>query len=167
MCGIILMRSIHSQKGQIRLFESIAVLLVLVFLFVFGIQYYAGVQKNAYERMSDQFNRLDSIKAANQIMSSPFLVCSTRNIRSGLCLDKYKLQAVSDPDADIPWPSGVALMNIRVEQTYPSLDSWQITNYQPAQNVSSFATQFPVVIYDPFTFTNTFGFIEIRTYASR
>ena len=146
------------------MFETIAVVLILVFLFVFGIQYYAGVQNDAYKRVSEQFNSLDSIKLANQIISSPQLVCSSNNIRTGLCLDYFKLEVAHDGDyIDV----GSAGVKVTVTQTYPPRNQvWTVVDTQIDEDVSSFSSQFPVTIFNQFTLENNFGYMEIITYES-
>lgn len=156
MCTIIL-----RNKGQLRLFESIAVLLVLFFLFAFGMQYYGAYQHSQLERMGQQFSQIDSIKISTKVIGSPYLVCSDLNIRSGLCVDLYKMRALKEFD-DVELELGMT--TITIVKTYPIEERVVVYNRTPTSYRNKITSHFPVIINDPFDFKNAFGFILIEIY---
>ncbi|HLP80066.1 MAG TPA: hypothetical protein VK158_05505 [Acidobacteriota bacterium] len=144
-----------TRKGQMKILESIAVLLVFTFLFGFGIQFYAKLQTSAYEEQRERFSGLDAIRISSMLSNMPELTCSIQNTQQGNCIDIAKLNAWVALETDTI-PTGVSAgiddtflrsyfqsqlgsATIEIEQLYPVatgslggiVTSWKIYDEVP------------------------------------
>ena len=159
-----------NKKSQIKLFESIAVLVIFIVLVSIGVRFYASVQMNSLREAQIKFSRLDSVKTSIIIANMPELSCSFEGITDTSCTDYLKLLAweklTNDPN-DLSFKDfyytqlGKSL--IQVEELYP--DEQYIVAYNESENgTSSDYLMVPTVIHDPAYKENKFGILHIRTY---
>ncbi len=96
------MRFKSSKKGQLKILESIAVLIVFFFLVGMGIGFYGKIQIQALEAAKAEFVSLDATKVSQKIIHLPELRCSLQNTDQGSCIDLYQARAwaslLSDAD---------------------------------------------------------------------
>lgn len=84
------------KRSQIKLFESIAVLVIFFFLVAIGLRIYGGYELHALEEMQVQFSTLDSIKTSLLLLSLPELTCTVYSLDRGSCIDLYKAHAFAE-----------------------------------------------------------------------
>src|SRR3989338_5532603 len=87
----------HHRKGQIRIAESMAVMVVFFLLLLFGYSFYIKFQQKGFEDQLRLNSEHSSIQVAQRIYYLPELQCSTgyRLVRES-CYDKLKLQKFKD-----------------------------------------------------------------------
>ncbi len=147
-----------NSKSQVRLFESIAVLIVFVFIISIGIKVYTNITMSSLKDAEKKFNELDSVKASIILSNLPEISCSFEGISEYSCLDFYKVQAWSSiiqDDKNIRFIDYYVPMlgysDIYVERIYPkeAVNLWVI--YNSSIDSSFDYMRVPVVIYDAIT----------------
>lgn len=167
------------KKSQIRLFESIAVLIIFVFFVAIGIRFYASAQERSLTEAALEFSELDAVKTTLLLANMPEIACSFQGITDVGCLDLYKIKAweeiMNDPqrlnflEHYIPL---LGLSEVTITEIYPdSGRSWVVYNSSLGnfsyRLVGETRLQIPTTIYDPSTNRNTFGVLAVRTYMLR
>jgi hypothetical protein len=158
------------KKAQIKLFESIAILVIFIILVAIGIRFYSSAQINSLREAQTRFSRLDSVKTSIIISNMPEISCSFEGITDTSCTDLYKVKAWVELNADTTDLSfkdfyyrqlGASL--IVVHELYPEDIPYIIYN-QSTQQTSSDYLMIPTVIHRPSNKNNHFGILAIRTY---
>ena len=158
-----------SKKAQIKLFESIAVLMVFVFLVAVGMRFYSSIQMQEFEDAQRDFFQMNSIKASIIISHFPEVTCSFEGTSEIACFDLYKIKAwhdlISNPQkivfANYYLPL-VGNSEITVQEIYPMKNNW--TLYNTSLNSSFDYMRTPITIYDPITKKNSVGVLHVKTY---
>ncbi len=84
------------KKAQIKMMETIFVLLVFFMLLGFGFIFYANYQNRQFEQSRKELLAKDAVDSALRILMLPELQCSRRNAITPNCIDKYKLEALKE-----------------------------------------------------------------------
>ncbi|MBI4139567.1 hypothetical protein HY483_01250 [Candidatus Woesearchaeota archaeon] len=84
-----------SRRGQIKTFESIAVMIVFFFLLAFGMNFYYYVQESSMKRDFAQFEQMRAVQIAVQAQFLPELDCSYAGDITQKCVDEEKARAIS------------------------------------------------------------------------
>lgn len=159
------------MKAQIKMFETIAVLVVFFFLLGMGLTFYASAQRAEVASLKSRQFEQQAVQTAARSMAMPELDCSYAAVRTPNCFDRNKLDAfgqlVTDVDALTSYATVFGFANITVREVYPGSASWQLfVNAPPArQQGGTELVQLPVLLHDPQRETNSFGVLEVRVYA--
>jgi hypothetical protein len=161
------------RKAQVKLFESIAVLIVFVFLVAIGMKFYTNAQLSSLREAQSDFSQLDAVKTSVVLSHLPEIGCSEDGLAQSTCLDLFKIIAwntlLHGPDSLVFVDSYLPLLGfseITVTRLYPLYlagNSWTIYNAS-VENVSSDLLQIPMLLYDPVKDKHQFGVLKIRTY---
>lgn len=157
-----------NKKAQIKLFESIAVLIVFVFLVSIGMRFYSGMQMQQFEDAQREFFQLNSIKASITISNLPEITCSFSGTSETACLDYSKVRAwyeLSESDNLkflLYYLPILGNSEIYIEEIYPGSGTWLL--YNATQGNSFDYMRVPVTIYDPITKKNSLGVLHVKTY---
>ena len=157
-------------KAQIKMFETVGVLVVFFFLLVVGAVFYFNVQESAMEKELKKQVLLRSLQAAQRATFLPELDCSFLSVTKENCFDLRKLEVfpdlVEEREQDYFRMFGYA--NITVKKVFPESDDFYLMYIKTLDEYSD-ATKslIPVLLYDPVLRTYDFGVIEVTTYASR
>jgi len=81
------------NKAQIKMTETIAVLIIFFFLLVFGFSFYTKIQKTSISRDAERNADLKAIALAQKAAFLPELQCTFRNIQTDNCFDELKVNA--------------------------------------------------------------------------
>jgi len=171
------MSKIESRSGQVKSFETIAVLMVFFFLLVFGAVFYARVQMSGFEREIEEHHQTHTVNVALQIAHLPELDCVQIGIKKENCFDQLKVQNLAKLIEDAE--NNPALINTKLSYfllfeysviSIAQLDEMGVeksryTVYNNSNaNMSSTQLHMPVKIFDPIAKTYDFGYIEVRVY---
>ncbi|MBI4450499.1 hypothetical protein HY642_00865 [Candidatus Woesearchaeota archaeon] len=162
---------VNSRKSQIKMFETVAVLVVFFFILVFGVQFYFGIQKASFQK---ELDRITSLKAVGLVLKAqhlPEFDCAIFGVTTENCFDVEKLKTFAEATKDDTIKQlysgifGRSVLNIT--QVYPGDGT---TKYGLYENVLEGAgiedkTQVPVQLYDPLTDEYYFGMLEVTVYA--
>ncbi len=158
------------KHGQIKMFETIGVLVVFFFLLVGGTTFYFKIQESAMQKELVRQAQLRSLQAAQRAMFLPELDCSFVSIQRENCFDRLKLKAFGSvsqsPKTAQSYFGQFGFATVIVREAYPSTD-FIVTIYTsiPDEYGKVLLTQTPVLLYDPVTKDFGFGVMEVTTYA--
>lgn len=168
------------KRSQIRMFETIAVLIVFFFLVGFGMIFYTRIKQTTSRADLEQANVLRSIQIAKQISSLPEMSCSSDIVTEiQNCVDIHKIEAIESLDifntnTQYYFPI-FGNSRIIVTKLYPDEETTTIyNNPKPQQNYKGEISAFlPIVLFNPKTNqkcapsvigTCSFGILNITIY---
>jgi hypothetical protein len=160
------------RRAQIKLFETVGVLVVFFFLLITGTVFYFNMQESALRKELQQQSQLRSLQAAQRAMFLPELDCSFVSVTRENCFDKLKLKALQGVIADNlraqEFYFGLfGFANVTVREIYPGGETFPIYDNTPDQYTRGPKSHSPVLIYDPVAKYYGFGIMEVTTYAER
>jgi hypothetical protein len=139
------------KRAQIKMFETIAVIIVFFFMLIFGLVYYNSTQTREIKRMIDDDKQLRAIEIMMTAASLPELQCSIDNVITENCLDLIKLESFAEiSDINRMYYSNFfSFGRIYVNETYP--DQWGKVIYlnDKTTNKNKITNFIPILIYDP------------------
>ncbi|MBW2996271.1 hypothetical protein KY332_03150 [Candidatus Woesearchaeota archaeon] len=158
-------RGLNCPKGQIKMFESIAVLVVFFILLMFGLMFYSQVQKASFQREMEQIRIEKAIDTAQRVFFLPELNCiGTHDVD---CLDELKLENAESiiKENSVYYQDIFGFSNVEIQKIYPeSIDSWQLYDVPRPKYTGIISVQFPVSLYDPIEDLYSFGILYIDVY---
>lgn len=152
--------------GQIKTFESIAVLLIFFFLVAVGINFYGNLKEIELEENKDALLSLKTVQLANIVVTMPELSCSLNGVTTSSCIDIVKLEVWSDNDLDNRYFDIFGTASIRIVQLFPNEQEWLIYNRTEEDATALVPTRIPVNLFDPregTSGTKSMAYVEINT----
>lgn len=161
-----------AKRSQIKMGESIAVMVIFFFLLVFGFSFYAAYQKRAVISQKAELTDYKSIELTQQTMFIPEIQCTVKNIvSSDNCFDILKIKALrdlimSDESAESYYYDLFGFSEIRITQIYPKGDPIILYSKVLADDKFSVMTRtrMAATLYDASTGRFNFGIVEISMY---
>jgi hypothetical protein len=159
------------RNAQMKMMESVLVLVIFFFLLVFGIGFYVSFSKTTDKGKNSESQELYAIESVQRIKYMPELQCT----KGGSeiipdCFDIKKMKVFKEISPGNPrynrlYPG----ISINITQVYPPNGFGRrgeiIYNDSPA-NISSVSSFFlPLTFYDPINRTYSFGFATIEVYS--
>lgn len=159
------------MRAQLKMFETVGVLVVFFFLLVTAGAFYFGVQKQSLaEEQVEAANTL-GLQTALRVLYLPELDCSFLGTIKENCIDTLKLESFSDllegEDVREDYFAGLGFSLVRVRQAWPCPDELCEGKvlYNNTINASvAPATLTPVLLFDPWRDEYAFGVIEVVVY---
>jgi hypothetical protein len=144
-----------NKKSQVKLFETMAILVVFFFLLAIGFFFYAKSQTAGYEAALDESFNLQTMNIIQIVSHLPELQCSSENIITENCFDLLKVQAFQEHatsrDARLYYHNFFSFADITITQIYPSstgTSSWKIYSNVPTKWRNSYKNHMPILLYD-------------------
>lgn len=162
------------RKAQIKMFETMGVLVIFFFLLVGGAAFYFNVQKSSLQQDIRKQQQLAAFQVVQKALFLPELDCSFVSIQKDNCFDKFKLMNLSsylsDPENEdflIDYFTVFGFSEIDIYQVYPVNNTFSYTLYKniPKEYSSIISTQSPVLLFDTINKRYDFGVIEVDVYA--
>jgi len=156
----------NKTKAQIKMFESIAILIVFFILILFGFMFYTALQKSEIQRGADESATLKAIDTAQVISFSAELQCSQKNDQDEDCIDLLKLDSaknIIDNNREDYFPM-FGFTDIYVEEIYPNNNSYSFYDFPKEKYNRKISTQFPKLLYNPITDSYSFGILYVDNY---
>ncbi len=161
-----------NKKSQIKMFETIAVLLIFFVLIGFGLIFYGKIQRQGFQEKQEANFELKAIQTAQLVSFLPELQCSSNNIIVDDCFDILKVEALTEI---IEQPSNVKIKNeyyydlfgfssITIEQVYPSVVSWSIYEKTTEKTKAKSSIKIPVSLYNASSRAYNFGILTVDVY---
>jgi len=163
-----------ARKAQIKMFETIGVLVIFFFLLVAGAAFYFQVQKSAIQSDIEKQEQLKAFQVVQKALFLPELDCSVLGIQKDNCFDKFKVSSLGsylsgedNEDFLIDYFNVFGFSEIRIYQVYPEGQEFSHVLYKniPREYSSMLKTQSPVLLYDAVRRSYDFGVIEVDVYA--
>jgi hypothetical protein len=157
------------KKSQIRMGETIAVLIIFFFLLVFGAIFYFQVQKSKIYTNNQEQIYQESIKISQGVSYLPELQCSHQNIIDDNCFDLYKLNIAAkhiNNNRNFYFPL-FGNSNVTIEEIYPSQKKWVIyENVLPSSVAGRIPTYIPISLYNATKRSYSFGVLTVIYYST-
>lgn len=146
-------------KAQMKMGETLGVLIVFFLLLGLSIAFYASFQKTAIrESIQEQFDK-EAVRIALKAAYLPEIVCTQdRDVAEENCVDREKVQAfanlVTEQEAFLFYESDFRKSRITLQEVYPvpaaeSVSEWVLYDNAPSTVKSKITTTIPVVIKNP------------------
>ena len=161
-----------TKKAQIKMFETIAVLLIFFVLIGFGLIFYSRIQSQGFQAKLDENFELKAIQTAQLVSFLPELQCSSDGIITDDCFDTLKVEALHEiinnsQNKDIKnnyYFDVFGSSEITIEQIYPVVDSWPIYKKIPDDYKAKSSVKIPISLYDANLREYGFGILNIDVY---
>lgn len=164
------------RKAQLKIGESIIVLVIFFILLVMGMIFYAKIQSRINAQEQDEFNAKRAIDMALAIKTLPELQCTTQSIEEFDCIDLSKLVVLQNMLIDKPayvryyaqmFPNSKATIKQAFAPFGAILPSEGIILFDnfytdEAGMTSLKKLALPVTLFDPISDAYSFGFIELE-----
>jgi hypothetical protein len=158
-------------RAQIKMSETIAVLIIFFFLLIFGFGFYTRVQKVTLAQETERNADLRGIAVAQKASFLPELQCTFRNIQTDNCFDKLKIQSFQEAmerkvTQDF-YTQTFGFSTITLEQF--ALEGFDAINYTLYNNTKEESLvestiNIPVSIYDPLSRRYSFALLRVRSF---
>ena len=159
-----------NKKSQIKMFETIAVLLIFFILVGFGLIFYGRIQASGFQATQEENFELKAIQTAQLVSFLPELQCSSNNIIVDDCFDILKVEALSEFIEQNPnirneyYYDLFGFSSITIEQVYPSELSWKVYERTLTGNKAKSSIKIPVSLYNASSRSYNFGILNIDVY---
>ncbi len=157
------------KKGQIKLGESMAIIVIFFFLIVFGLSFYMRVQKHSFDEKRSANLDLKTIQLVQQTIFIPEIQCTQKNVGMENCFDVMKLRALislidEDPDARLYYYDLMGFSEINITPIYPDGPTIEFYNNPKEDADTITSTKMAVTLYDAATGKYSFGILSIYMY---
>ena len=85
-----------NNVGQMKMFETVAVLIVFFFLIAFGLMFYGMIKSKTMQSEKEDRLQSNAIELAQKVSFLSELDCSQTSIKKENCFDRYKIKAFSN-----------------------------------------------------------------------
>jgi hypothetical protein len=159
-------RLIKSRKSQMKMFETIIVLVVVFIMAIFALVYYNGQQQKDVQKMQEDAKKLQAMEIMKVANYLPELQCAKDNIETTNCVDIIKASAFSEISMEnkLYYNNLFSKSNITLVELYPGSRSWTLYYNPPAKKASIQKNFVPILLYDPVSGRNSAGMIVIEVY---
>jgi hypothetical protein len=140
----------RNPKAQIKMFETIAVLVIFFVILIIGLVYYNGTQKREIREMQDEDRVLRAIEIMKITTYLPELQCSMDNVLTANCIDLAKLENfmyVSDQER-LYYTSIFGFGKISVREIYPEEKEYILYFNNKSSTRDIISSPVPILIYD-------------------
>ena len=150
-------------KAQVKMFETIAVLVVFFFLVGFGFIFYTNIKKTSLESELRENAATRAIQIAERSIFLPEIQYSESGIARD-SIDLYKLESLPPLVGSnlVYYYNTFGYSILQLDQIYPTKNSWLIySNPKPGYKTQT-SIQFPFSIYDPISDEYSFGVLYVN-----
>ncbi|MFH1398732.1 MAG: hypothetical protein ABIG95_01315 [Candidatus Woesearchaeota archaeon] len=138
------------RKAQMKMFETIGVLIVFFFILSIGLVFYYQFQKTRYAAGKGETFQLRTMNIIQQVNYLPELQCSFDNIASYNCFDIAKVMAFTDISAanKAYYHHLFVYSNITVQEIYPLERNWNLFYSKPESWKELSRNQIPILLFN-------------------
>ncbi|MBW2970035.1 hypothetical protein KY319_02835 [Candidatus Woesearchaeota archaeon] len=156
------------MKGQVKMFETIAVLIVFFFLLFTGAAFYFGAQKSSLQKERVKASEQYAFQTALKAFYLPELDCSFLVTQKDNCIDKIKMTKLAElintnEKAQTDYYSEFGYSTITTKDVFTE-EKWTIYTNIPEDYTSKIKAQTPILLYDAWVDRYSFGVIEVDVY---
>jgi hypothetical protein len=156
-------------RAQIKMGETLAILIIFFFLVVFGFSFYVRVQGTSFDRQREESADLRAIQIAQKTSFLTELQCTSRNIPEDNCYDLLKLGAFSyrlNHSAEFydHYYNLFGVSEIFVDSLYPEKKSYVLYVNKPDSFEHFLVTRIPISLYNATANRHVFGLLTVMTY---
>ncbi len=160
-----------SRKAQIKMFETLAVLIVFFFILVFGVSFYFVLQRSSLNRQIERNAQLLSVQISQKVSDLPELDCALIGIQITNCVDKVKLEKLyealdENETKQLVYFNVLGYSEVYLNTIYPTAQAhnYKIYKKKPSSPSMEYRNQIPVLFYDPVENEFAFAVLEVTAY---
>ena len=156
------------KNAQMKMGETIAVLIVFFMILFFGIFFYANMERRDIQSRMEKMEEKKSIDISQIISFLPELKCTAENITKSLCIDKLKKDVFASQignEYSEYYQSHFSNTKIELAEIYPNVGDY-LTIYEGVISDQYFTTYIPVSLFDPTEYPgrHTIGLLKVTYY---
>ncbi|HLF54895.1 MAG TPA: hypothetical protein VI612_04190 [Candidatus Nanoarchaeia archaeon] len=156
------------MRAQIKMFETVGILVVFFFLLATSSAFYFGAQKSALQKEKMKASEQLAFNIALKSLYLPELDCSFLVTQKDNCIDKIKLVKFSEllktPDAQTDYFGVFGFATIKISEAYPAKSTTLLYENIPSSYAGSLQSLNPILLFDPWRDEYAFGIIEVTVY---
>ncbi|MCK5107832.1 MAG: hypothetical protein KAQ83_03835 [Nanoarchaeota archaeon] len=156
-----------NKKAQMKMGETIAVLVVFFMLLFFGLMFYSKIQSNQIKETVQEIEEKASIDVAQKIQFLPELKCTSADVTRSLCIDFLKAKSFANISKDNTayYQSVFGSTKIEYAEVYPLLTNYTLLYEGPSSN-NYLTTFIPVSLFNPIPYPGRYkiGLLKIKYY---
>lgn len=162
------------KKSQIKMMETISVLIVFLILMVFVLIFYIGMSRSTGEEAQDEKSNLRAITISQFASFMPEFQCSSKNIIEENCFDTLKMEAFIDYTTkdqvgkravNTTYYDIFKYSRLVAYEVYPEAKVWQLYDHKPVQKrYEEKQSHIPVTFYDTNKNKYSFGMLNVTVY---
>ncbi len=156
------------SRAQIKMFETVGILVVFFFLLAVGSAFYFGAQKSALHKEKMKASEQLAFNTALKSLYLPELDCSFLVTQKDNCIDKIKLEKFAEllktSDAQSDYFGVFGFAAIKVSEAYPAKSTTLLYENIPSSYEGSLQSLSPILLFDPWKDEYSFGIIEVTVY---
>ncbi|HSU73223.1 MAG TPA: hypothetical protein VLJ21_05240 [Candidatus Binatia bacterium] len=157
------------KRAQVKMFESLAVLVVFFFFLIFGASFYFKLQESSVKRQMEENAQLKVIQIAQKSLTLPELECSRIGVQRENCVDELKArkfaELLTNENVQVDYFKTFEYAKVSVHKIYPDADEVVIYDKEDPNRQESRVAQIPVLLYLPETNHYAFGYLEVTVFA--
>jgi len=156
------------NKAQIKMFETIAILVVFFILLMFGFTFYTKVQETTSRRAAEEQTTLRAVDISEKVIFLPEIeYYEDNNPKGGIDILKLNAAAQIINENMQDYFSLFEYSYIYVEEI--PLDGatprkWLLYNFSREEDKGAVSTPFPTILYDPIEDRQAFGVLYVDVY---
>ena len=168
------------KKAQVKMFETIAVLIIFFFLMAIGLVFYYNYQTSSLQSEKEKLAQLYAFQIATKTFSMPELDCSVVGLRLANCFDKIKIKEfrnmLNEDDARLFYFKEFGFATIKIQEIYPNNEEFILYNITPKSFKSKYPSFSPMILFNSLNGegcmnlvkgTCSFGIIEVSYYVEQ
>ena len=161
--------NMHTTKAQIKMFETIGILIVFFILISIALSLYFFLQKTSYTKDLENQRQQNTLMLIQKMLYLPELDCNFLQTTQDHCIERLKAQSLktliqTNPTAQQEYYQTFGLSTITITTLYPVHEKIILYDRTPTNPTRIFKTQNPIIMHDALSQTNSFAVIEITTY---
>ncbi len=152
------------KHAQIKMFETIAILIIFFFLVTFGFIFYAKIEKVNQKAELAEKTVENAVRIAQEVYHLPELQYTEYNDPKG-AIDQLKLQKAENifEQRKEYYFNSLGYVNISIEYIYPNHYTRILYDF-PKNDSELIPTPLPILIRDPISGNNTFAILHVGVY---
>jgi len=153
------------MKAQMKMGESMMILVIFFFLLVFGLVFYIRISLGSHNTKSLEYADLFAIQTAEKVQFLPELQCTVEGTVDYNCIDTMKLVTFSQMSENNKkiYETMFPRTQIQIVQVFPYKLSWEVYGESHPLNNEHFFP-IPVALYNATNDKYTMGYIEVRVF---
>ncbi len=155
---------VGNNKGDIKMFETSAVLIVFFFLLTISVAFYYNMSYSNQQKELGEIRRINTFQTAVKTFFMPEFDCSFGGIKLSNCYDEIKVRKFADLFDSNDFFRSVYVQVfgtsvIKVSEVYPVSKEILVYNFTPASFNNKITSFTPVLLYNPNNNGSCFGLI--------
>jgi hypothetical protein len=152
------------MRAQMKMAENIIILVIFLFLLVFGLVFYVKFSMREGAGTSAYMSEQRAQQIATKVQYLPELQCTEIGKKKYNCVDMLKLDALSRIKKQKQYGKLFPNTRVTVTQVYPGMQNWTFYDEKPLFSKKEIQYYVPVALRDVRNETRNMGYLTITVY---